>query len=92
MHGAKDQAAHSSSENVVKNRWSNEQREGQIMAGSRMPSLLKEDYKIIVRPRDCFKVTDYGVVALNAVLPTPCKSPGRNRKKTHYFPIMNRTF
>ncbi|XP_070382625.1 uncharacterized protein [Dermacentor albipictus] len=60
-HGTQDQAARFSSENAFSNRWNKGQKARQIMAASRMPSLPKAEYKIIVRPRDSFNVTDYGI-------------------------------
>ncbi|KAH7982804.1 hypothetical protein HPB52_007197 [Rhipicephalus sanguineus] len=79
QHGAKDEATHFSSVNAANNKWSKEQRARQIMAASRMPSLPKEDYKISVRPRDGFKVTDYGINRLECCVANAAEIP---RKET----------
>ncbi|KAH6948814.1 hypothetical protein HPB50_026550 [Hyalomma asiaticum] len=42
-------------------KWNEGQKVQQVIMASKMPSLLKEHYKTIIRPRGGFKVTDYGL-------------------------------
>ncbi|KAH7972912.1 hypothetical protein HPB52_018666 [Rhipicephalus sanguineus] len=81
QHGAKDEATHFSSVNAANNKWSKGQRARQIMAASRMPSLPKEDYKIIVRPRDGFKVTDYGINRLECCVANAAEIPRKESEE-----------
>ncbi|KAH7943356.1 hypothetical protein HPB52_007260 [Rhipicephalus sanguineus] len=67
--------------NAVNNKWSKGQRARQIMAASRMPSLPNEDYKIIVRPRDGFKVTDYGINRLECCVANAAEIPRKESEE-----------
>ncbi|KAL1484662.1 hypothetical protein MTO96_049974 [Rhipicephalus appendiculatus] len=51
------------------------------MAASRMPSLPKEDFKIIVRPRDGFKVTDYGINRLECCVANAAEIPRKESEE-----------
>ncbi|KAH6928485.1 hypothetical protein HPB50_016781 [Hyalomma asiaticum] len=46
-----------------------------------MPSLPREDYKIIVRPRDGFKVTDYGINRLECCIANAAEIPRKESEE-----------
>lgn len=46
-------------EEAARHKWKNERNVRQIIRASRMPSLPKEDYRVIVRPRGGLNLSDY---------------------------------
>ncbi|KAH7965624.1 hypothetical protein HPB49_009048 [Dermacentor silvarum] len=59
--GNKDQGKRLLSEVLARNKCTKGQKVRQVILASKMPNLPKEDYKIIMRPRGGFKVTNYGL-------------------------------
>ncbi|KAH7986186.1 hypothetical protein HPB49_026093 [Dermacentor silvarum] len=59
--GNKDQGKRLLSELLARNKCTKGHKVRQVILASKMPNLPKEDYKIIMRPRGGFKVTNYGL-------------------------------
>ncbi|KAH7938042.1 hypothetical protein HPB49_019448 [Dermacentor silvarum] len=61
-----DQGKHLLSEVLARNKWTKGQKVRQGIMANKVPNLPKEDYKIFMRPRGGFKVTDYGLDCLGS--------------------------